>query len=72
MPVLDVIKQHPKQIFYTGLAKLAENAPFSIYTTFLINYSINNYNISSSLYGQCQYGCKFLIMYSDSVIWVLI
>jgi MFS family permease len=48
LPILDVIKGHPKQIFYTGLAKLSENAPFTIYTTFLINFSINNFNISSA------------------------
>lgn len=48
LPVIDVMKQHPKQILYTGLAKLAEHAPFTIYTTFLINFSITNYNVSSS------------------------
>jgi MFS family permease len=61
MPVLDVIKQHPKQIFYTGLAKLSENAPFSIYTTFLINYSINNVNISSSYMVNVNTAASFLL-----------
>ena len=61
MPVLDVIKQHPKQIFYTGLAKLSENAPFSIYTTFLINYSINNFNISSAYIVNVNTAASFLL-----------
>jgi len=47
-PIVEVMKQHPKQVLYTGLAKLAEHTPFAIYTTFLINYSINHYNVSSS------------------------
>ena len=61
MPVLEVIKKHPKQIFYTGLAKLSENAPFSIYTTFLINFSINNHNISSSYMVNVNTAASFLL-----------
>ncbi|MFJ7512621.1 MFS transporter [Peribacillus simplex] len=47
MPVLEVLKLYPKQVLYTGLAKFSEHAPFAIFTTFMINYSINNFDVSS-------------------------
>lgn len=46
-PVLEVLKLYPKQVIYCGLAKMSEHAPFVVFTTFMINYSINNFDISS-------------------------
>jgi MFS family permease len=60
-PIVDVMKQHPKQVLYTGLAKLAEHTPFAIYTTFLINYSINHYNVSSSFMVNANTVASFLL-----------
>jgi MFS family permease len=48
MPVLEVIKKHPKQIILTALAKMSEHAPFSIFTVFMINFSVSNFNIDES------------------------
>ncbi|WP_338449807.1 MFS transporter [Niallia oryzisoli] len=61
LPVLDVMKKHPKQILYSALVKLAEHTPFAIYTTFLINYSINNYNVSSSYMVNTNTAASFML-----------
>ena len=61
LPILDVMKKHPKQILYSALVKLAEHTPFAIYTTFLINYSINNYHVSSSFMVNANTGASFLL-----------
>ncbi|MBT2653734.1 MHS family MFS transporter [Bacillus sp. ISL-18] len=61
LPVIDVMKQHPKQILYTGFAKLVEHTPFVIYTTFLINFAINNYHVSSSFMVNTNTLASFLL-----------
>lgn len=45
IPILEVIKEHPKQILFSALAKMSEHAPFSIFTVFMINYSMSNFTI---------------------------
>ncbi|MBD1383599.1 MFS transporter [Metabacillus arenae] len=61
LPIVDVMKHYPKQVFFTGLAKLAEHTPFAIYTTFLINYSINNFHVSSSFMVNANTVASFLL-----------
>ncbi|MFC5589739.1 MFS transporter [Sporosarcina soli] len=47
MPVLEVLRFYPKQVIYSAMAKMSEHAPFAIFTTFMINYSINNFKVES-------------------------
>lgn len=61
MPIIEVLREQPKQILYTGLAKLTENAPFSIYTTFLINYSITHFQVDSSHMVNSNTAASFLL-----------
>jgi metabolite-proton symporter len=37
-PVLEVIKNHPKEIILSALVRLAEQAPFYIFITFIVSY----------------------------------
>src|SRR5215471_9010734 len=39
-PTLDVIMQHPKEIILSALARLAEQAPFYIFTAFIFAYGV--------------------------------
>src|ERR1700742_3018014 len=38
VPVLDVIRQYPKQIVLSALLRMSEQAPFYIYTAFALDY----------------------------------
>jgi metabolite-proton symporter len=39
-PVLDVIKQHPRDIILCAMAKMAEQVPFYIFTAFIFAYGV--------------------------------
>jgi MFS family permease len=39
-PVLEVVKRHPKEIVLTALCRMAEQAPFYIYASFVFTYGI--------------------------------
>jgi metabolite-proton symporter len=40
MPMLEVIKQQPKEILLSALVRMAEQAPFYIFTAFVFSYGI--------------------------------
>jgi metabolite-proton symporter len=44
-PVIESIKEHPKEILFAALTRLADNVPFYIYTTFLIYYATQHLQI---------------------------
>ncbi|MCM3587737.1 MHS family MFS transporter [Mesobacillus maritimus] len=44
-PVIESIKEHPKEIVFAALTRLADNVPFYIYTTFLIYYATQHLQI---------------------------
>ena len=46
MPMLAVIKQQPKEIILSALVRLAEQAPFYIFTAFVFSYGIGTLKIS--------------------------
>ena len=46
MPMLAVIKQQPKEIILSALVRLAEQAPFYIFTAFVFSYEIGTLKIS--------------------------
>jgi metabolite-proton symporter len=45
-PMLSVIRQHPKEILLSALARMAEQAPFYIFTAFVFSYGIGTLHVS--------------------------
>jgi len=45
MPVLEVIKKHPREILLAALIRLSENGPFYVYTVLMINYGMETFKI---------------------------
>jgi metabolite-proton symporter len=45
-PMLTVIKQHPKEILLSAFARMAEQAPFYIFTAFIFSYGIGTLHVS--------------------------
>jgi MFS family permease len=49
MPMLAVIREHPKEIVLSALARLAEQAPFYIFTAFVFSYGTGPLQVSRTL-----------------------
>ena len=45
-PMLEVIKRHPKEIILSALARMAEQAPFYIFTAFIFSYGTGTLHVS--------------------------
>jgi metabolite-proton symporter len=45
-PMLTVIKRHPKEILLSAFARMAEQAPFYIFTAFIFSYGIDTLHVS--------------------------
>jgi metabolite-proton symporter len=45
-PMLTVIRQYPKQILLSAFARMAEQAPFYIFTAFIFSYGIDTLHVS--------------------------
>jgi metabolite-proton symporter len=45
-PMLEVIKRQPKEIILSAFVRLAEQAPFYIFTAFVFSYGINTLKVS--------------------------
>src|SRR6476660_2443144 len=45
-PILEVIKRHPKEIILSAFARMAEQAPFYIFTAFIFSYGIETLHTS--------------------------
>jgi metabolite-proton symporter len=45
-PILEVIKRHPKEIILSAFARMAEQAPFYIFTAFIFAYGIKNLQVT--------------------------
>jgi MFS family permease len=48
-PVLEVIKKHPREIILSALARMAEQAPFYIFTAFIFAYAVGTLHMSRNL-----------------------
>jgi MFS family permease len=46
VPVLEVLRKHPKDILLAALVRLSENGPFYVYTVLMINYGIENFSLN--------------------------
>jgi len=44
-PMLEVIKRQPKEILLSALARMAEQAPFYIFTAFIFSYATGNLDV---------------------------
>ena len=45
-PILEVIKRHPKEIVLSAFARMAEQAPFYIFTAFIFSYGIKSLQVT--------------------------
>jgi metabolite-proton symporter len=45
-PMLQVVKEHPKEILLSAFARMAEQAPFYIFTAFIFAYGVKTLNVS--------------------------
>jgi metabolite-proton symporter len=45
-PMLTVIKEYPKEILLSAFARMAEQAPFYIFTAFIFSYGVATLNVS--------------------------
>ena len=45
-PMLTVIKEHPKEILLSAFARMAEQAPFYIFTAFIFSYGTGTLHVS--------------------------
>jgi metabolite-proton symporter len=58
-PVLEVVKKHPREIILSALARMAEQAPFYIFTAFIFAYAVGtlhmsrNFILTAVLVGSC-------------------
>jgi MFS family permease len=48
-PILAVIREHPKEIILSALARMAEQAPFYIFTAFVFSYGTGTLHVSRTL-----------------------
>jgi MFS family permease len=46
LPVLEVLKNHPKDILLAALVRLSENGPFYVYTVLVINFGIEKFSLN--------------------------
>jgi metabolite-proton symporter len=48
-PILEVLKQHPREIILSALVRMAEQAPFYIFTAFVFAYGTATLHVSRNL-----------------------
>src|SRR6202021_3962674 len=48
-PMLTVIKRHPKEILLSALARMAEQAPFYVFTAFIFSYGSGTLHVSRNI-----------------------
>jgi metabolite-proton symporter len=48
LPVVEVVKRHPKEIVLSALLRASEQLPFYIFTTFALTYVVNEVGMSQS------------------------
>ena len=48
-PIVEAIRQHPREILLSAFARLAEQAPFYIFTAFVFTYGTLHLNVSREL-----------------------
>jgi metabolite-proton symporter len=59
-PALEVIRRHPKEILLSALIRLAEQAPFYLFTAFIFSYGTTNLGASRDLLLTAVLGASIL------------
>jgi MFS family permease len=49
LPLLEVFKRHPREIFVTGMLRAAENGPYYIFAAFILSYGSKELGVSRDL-----------------------
>src|SRR5215475_3615046 len=48
-PIVEVLRKHPREIILSALARMAEQAPFYIFTAFIFAYAVGTLHMSRNL-----------------------
>jgi len=48
-PIIEVLRKHPREIILSALARMAEQAPFYIFTAFIFAYAVGTLHMSRNL-----------------------
>jgi metabolite-proton symporter len=48
-PIIEVFRRHPKEIFLSALLRMAEQAPFYVFTAFIFAYAVGTLHMSRNL-----------------------
>lgn len=50
MPVMEVLKNHPRAVLLAALVRLSENGPFYVYTVFIINFGMEMFKMDKAFF----------------------
>src|SRR4030088_1282317 len=67
-PMLTVIKQHPKEILLSAFARMAEQAPFYIFTAGIFSYGIDTLHVSRNFLLTAVLSASVFRLVSNSII----
>jgi MFS family permease len=63
-PMLQVLKRHPKQIILSALARMAEQAPFYIFTAWIFSYATGQLHVTRDFMLTAVLSASFLSFFS--------
>jgi metabolite-proton symporter len=63
-PILEAIRKHPKEIVLSALARLAEQAPFYIFTAFVFTYGTLHLNVERNMILQSLLAASLLSFFT--------
>src|SRR5262249_62116377 len=63
-PVVEVIKKQPKEIILSALLRLAEQAPFYVFTAFVFAYAVGTLKMSRDFILACVMAASCLSFFS--------
>ena len=67
-PILEVIKRHPKEIVLSAFARMAEQAPFYIFTAFIFSYGTGTLHVSRDFLLTAVLAASVVVVLLDSVL----
>jgi len=63
-PMLEVLKRHPKQIILSAFARMAEQAPFYIFTAFVFSYGTGQLHVTRDFLLTAVLSASFISFFS--------
>ena len=67
-PILEVIKKQPREIILSALLRMAEQAPFYIFTAFVFAYAVGTLQMSRDLHPDGRAGCLVRLVHHHSAV----